>query len=161
MSVEQTIVIGIISSIIASIVFYLLMILIKPRFVISDKISCIKVDDEYMDYMIKIVNKTRSVITNVNYMLTYCVEGEDGIVEIYTVAPLKSPIMNIDKYTRKNTDYAVRITYRIRNGEYVLKENTFFDFTFQAYHSFSNAMRIKKQIFYKNPPLGWAVAPPP
>ena len=121
MSVEQTIVIGIISSIIASIVFYLLMILIKPRFVISDKISCIKVDDEYMDYMIKIVNKTRSVITNVNYMLTYCVEGEDGIVEIYTVAPLKSPIMNIDKYTRKNTDYAVRITYRIRNGEYVLK----------------------------------------
>ncbi len=75
MSIEQTIIIGVISSIIASIVFYLLMILIKPRFAISEKISCVKVDDEYTDYMIKIVNKTRSVITNVNYMLTFCVEG--------------------------------------------------------------------------------------
>lgn len=146
---QQTIIVGIISSIIASVVFYLLMILIKPKFIISDKISCVKVDDDYTDYMIKIVNTTRTVITNVSYSLVYCIEGQDGIIEVHSVKPLKSPVINIDKYTKKNTDYAVRITYRIKNGEYELKNNTYFDFTFQAYHSFSNAMKIKKQTYEK------------
>ncbi|MFR9146651.1 MAG: hypothetical protein ACLVJ4_08475 [Mediterraneibacter sp.] len=147
MSIQETVLLGVISSIIASIVFYLLMILIKPKFIISHKMSKTPVDSEYTDYMIKVVNMTRTVITNVSYSLEYCIEGPDGIIEVHTIKPLKKPLLNMDKYCKHNTDYAIRITYRIKNEEYPLKDNTYFDFTFQAYHSFSNSLRIKKRRF--------------
>ena len=149
MRLEETIILGIISSIIASIVFYLIMIFIKPRFIISDKIGCTKVDNEYVDYVIKIVNTTHAYITNIDYSLLYCIESDDGVVEIKIVEPLKTPLKNLDKYTKKNTDYAYRITYRIKKEDYPLNENTYFEFTFQANHSFSNAMKIKKSIYRK------------
>lgn len=152
MSIQQTIVLGIVSSAIASLVFYLWMILIKPRFIISDKICLKKVDDESTDYIIKIANTTRSFITNVTYSLIYCVEGQDGLKDIRAIEPLKPPITHMNKYTKKNTDYAVRITYRLKNEDYPLNDKAFFMFTFQAYHSFSNAMRISKKI-YKNDDL--------
>jgi hypothetical protein len=150
MSIQQTIVLGIISSVIASIVFYLWMILIKPRFIISDKICWSKSDDEYDYLMVKVANTTRSFLTNLSYSLIYCVEGEDGLKDIKTIEPLKAPIKHMNKYTSKNTDYAVRITYKVKKDEYPLNDSTFFMFTFQAYHSFSNAMRIKKKTYYKN-----------
>lgn len=150
MSIQQTIILGVVSSAIASLVFYLWMILIKPRFIISDKICLKKVDDENTDYIIKIANTTRSFITNVTYSLIYCVESEDGLKDIKTVEPLKPPITHMNKYTNKNTDYAVRITYRLNREEYPLNDKAFFMFTFQAYHSFSNAMRISKKIYKKD-----------
>lgn len=150
MDIQQTIILGIVSSVIASLVFYFLMILIKPRFIISDKIclKCIN-DDEY-DYIIKVANTTHSFITNVTYSLIYCEEGADGLKDIQTLEPLKVPITNISKYTRKNTDYAVRLTYRLDKSKYPLDDLSYFLFTFQAYHSFSNAMKIKKQLYTKN-----------
>lgn len=149
MGLQETIIVGIISSIIASAVFYFLMILIKPRFIISDKMSK-RESEGYTYYMIKVVNTTRSVITNVNYSLQYCIEGPDGIVEVQHVEPLKKPLLNMVEYSRKHTDYAVRITYKIKNDEFPIKENTFFDFTFQAYHSFSNSLKIKKKRYGKD-----------
>lgn len=149
MGLQETIILGVISSIIASAVFYLLMVLIKPRFTISNKISKI-VHHGYTDYIIKVVNTTRSVITNVNYSLQYCVEGQDEIVEVHSVEPFKKPILNMEKYNKKNTDYAVRITYRIKDGEYELKDNTHFEFTFQANHSFSNSLKIEKKTYRKD-----------
>lgn len=146
MNVQETILVGIISSVVASMVYYLLMISIKPRFIISDKMSK-TVCNGYTDYMIKVVNTTRSVITNINYSLEYCIEGPDGIIEVQNVKPLKSPLLNIDKYTKKNTDYAIRLTYRVKDGDFELKDNTYFEFTFQAYHSFSNSLKIKKKIY--------------
>lgn len=62
MNIQQTIIIGVISSVIASVVFYLLMIGIKPRFIISDKMSMTPKDDGTVDYMVKVINKT-SVLT--------------------------------------------------------------------------------------------------
>ena len=147
MSIQETVLLGIISSIIASVVYYLLMIMIKPKFIISHKISKTPVDNEYTDYMIKVVNMTRTVITNVSYSLEYCIEGADDTIEVHTIEPLKKPLLNMDKYSRHNTDYAIRITYRIKNKDFPLDDNTYFDFTFQAYHSFSNSLRIKKRRF--------------
>lgn len=147
---QQTIILGVISSIIVSAMFYFWMILIKPRFIISDKICASKKDDGYTDYMIKIANTTRSFITNVNYSLLYCIEGEDGLKDVRTIKPYKAPIRYMNKYTKRDTDYAVRITYRITEDEYPLNDSAFFMFIFQANHSFSNAMRIKKNIYHKN-----------
>ena len=133
MDIRETIIVGIISSIIASIVFYLWMILIKPRFIISDKICIKKTQDSEADYMVKVANTTRSFITNVSYSLLYCVEGEDGLKDICTIDPYKPPI-----------------TYKIDEEKFPLNENSFFMFTFQAYHSFSNAMKIEKRVFRKS-----------
>ena len=149
-NIQQTIVLGVVSSIIASIVFYLWMILIKPRFIISDKMSMSEEDDDNVYYMVKIANTTHAFLTNISYSLIYCVEGEDGLKDIRTVEPLKTPIKHMNAYTTKNTDYAVRITYKLKKDEYPLDASTFFMFTFQAYHSFSNAMKIKKKIYRKN-----------
>ena len=150
MDIRETIIVGIISSIIASIVFYLWMVLIKPRFIISDKICIKKTQDSEADYMVKVANTTRSFITNVSYSLLYCVEGEDGLKDICTIDPYKPPITYMNKYSRSNTDYAVRITYKIDEEKFPLNENSFFMFTFQAYHSFSNAMKIEKRVFRKS-----------
>lgn len=150
MTIQQTIIVGIISSVIASLVFYLLMILIKPRFIIADKICRKKVSDTETDYIIKVVNTTRSFVTNIKYSLIYCVEDDDGIKEVQTIDPLKTPLANMNKYTRKNTDYAIRLTYRVKDEDYPMNDNSFLMFTFEAYHSFSNAMRIKKKIYFKD-----------
>lgn len=150
MDIQQTIIVGIVSSIIASLVFYSLMIMIKPRFIISDRICLKRVSEDEYDYIIKVANLTRSFITNVNYSLIYCEVREDGLKDIHTIAPLKPPIMNISKYSAKNTDYAVRLTYRIKNSEYKIDESSYFLFTFQAHHSFSNAMGIQEKIYLKS-----------
>lgn len=147
MNIQQTIVIGIISSIIASLVFYFLMILIKPRFIISEKICLKHFNSNECDYIIKIANTTHFFITNVTYSLIYCKEGPDGLKDIQTLEPYKAPITNISKYTRKNTDFAVRLTYRLEKAKFPLNDSSYFLFTFQANHSFSNAMRIKKQVY--------------
>ena len=67
-----------------------------------------------------------------------------------TIPPLKTGLTTMNKYTRKNTDYAVRLTYRIKKDEISLNNGNYFIFIFQAYHSFSNALKIKKVIFDKN-----------
>lgn len=150
MDIRQTILLGIVSSVIASLVFYFLMVLIKPRFIISDKICLKHINGDEYDYIIKVANTTHSFITNVNYSLIYCEVGTDGLKDIQTLEPLKAPITNVSKYTRKNTDYAVRLAYRLNKSDYPLDDSSYFLFTFQAYHSFSNAMKIKKQRYAKN-----------
>ncbi|MBD9291843.1 MAG: hypothetical protein EGS42_08110 [Coprococcus eutactus] len=149
MSMQQTIILGILSSTIASIVFYLWMVLIKPRFIISDKICKKRTKDDKIAYMIKVANTTHSFITNVSYSLLYCVEGEDGLKDIKIIEPYKPPLTYMNKYSKANTDYAVRITYLIDENQYPLTDASFFMFTFQAYHSFSNAMRIEKRTYRK------------
>lgn len=126
------------------------MILIKPRFIIADTICKSRVNDEETDYIIKVVNTTRSFVTNVKYSLIYCIENDDGIKNIQTIEPLKTPLANMNKYTKKNTDYAVRLTFRVRNADYPMDDRAFLMFTFEAYHSFSNAMRIKKEVYTKD-----------
>lgn len=150
MDIQQTIIIGIVSSIIASLVFYILMILIKPKFVISDKICLAKQDDEYIYYKVKVVNRTRTYITNINYSLAYCEDGDDGITDFQIVPGLKSPLLNLEGYSRDNMDYAARFTFRLDKEKYKLSSNSYFIFTFQANHSFSNAMKIKTKKYRLN-----------
>lgn len=76
-------------------------------------------------------------------------EGEDGLKDIKIIEPYKPPLTYMNKYSKANTDYAVRITYLIDENQYPLTDASFFMFTFQAYHSFSNAMRIEKRTYRK------------
>lgn len=150
MNIQQTIIIGVISSVIASVVFYLLMIGIKPRFIISDKMSMTPKDDGTVDYMVKVINKTRGYITNISYSLLYCVDRKDEIIDMEAVNPLKPSLLYMDAFTKKNKDYAVRITFNASKDECKIDDNSYFLFSFQANHSFSNSMKIKTKKYTKN-----------
>ena len=45
-------------------------------------------------------------------------------------------IICIDKYSKDNTDYAIRFVYEIDEKKYDIENNNYFVFTFCAYHFF-------------------------
>lgn len=147
---QDTIISGVISGVIASIVFYFLIFAIRPRFIISKKICRKQLGNGKTVHMIKVANITRSILTNIEYSLEYCTDGADDIKKCTVVTPIeKIPIININKYSLRNTDYAVRLSYDIDDATYPLNDTCYFIFTFRAYHSFSNTMKIKK-VTYRN-----------
>ena len=148
MTIAQTIILGIISSIVASLVFYLLVILIKPNFDVSSEISTTDISDDTIRCKIKVVNRSRSILTNISYSLVYCIEGQDGIKDYNTIKPAKKALTFIRQYQEDNSDYAVRLSFDINKNKYPLSKDVTFIFTFQATHSFSNSIRIK-QCKYK------------
>lgn len=140
----QTIITGIISGIISSMLFYIFIFGIKPRIDISNQI-CLERHSDRNIYVVKVVNKSRTFITNVKYQMILCKKSNDGNVSITTIHPLKEPMVNIDKYLKKTTDFAVQISYEM--DEKLFDKNSYLEFTFEAYHSFSNAMRVKQKKY--------------
>lgn len=205
MGIQQTIILGIISSVIASIVFYFWMFLLKPKFIISNELRIAhsenKDEEEKYDfYEIKIVNKTRTFLTNIDYSLMYCNKVKNGVIDAITLEPQKEKITFINKYSKKlgvykifkpfwnfikskkrlfcknlkmsiflkkiktsefygrfkflkffeeDDDYAIRLLFKIEKGKCPLKNSSCFMFTFQAYHSFSNTLKLKTKIYEK------------
>lgn len=66
------------------------------------------------------------------------------------VNPLKPSLLYMDAFTKKNKDYAVRITFNASKDECKIDDNSYFLFSFQANHSFSNSMKIKTKKYTKN-----------
>lgn len=138
---------GIISSVIASVVFYIWMIIIKPRFKIADMMCISDENDDEIEYKIKVVNHSRVMLTNVSYYLVFCENSIDEIKGIRIIPPAKTCVTTMNKYTKNNTDYALRLTYCIKKSDFPLENGNHFIFVFQAYHSFSNALKIKKVMY--------------
>ncbi len=150
MHIEETILLGTVSSVIASLVFYLWMILIKPRFDVSSKISVTDVAPNTVRCKVKVVNRTRAILTNVTYSFAYCIEGRDGIKDYNVIKPAKEPLTFIKQYQKHDTDYAVRLSFDLDKSKYPLNDNVTLIFTFQASHSFSNSVRIKRVSYRLN-----------
>lgn len=150
MSILQQIIYSIITGIIASIVFYLILFTIRPRVKLSDVICISGSSDKFKIAKIKVVNLGRSMLMNVNYTLHYCVNYDDGLIDMTEIHPRKSSLSTISKYSHKNTDYAVRITYEIPNEHYPLLENAKFVFTLQVTHPLSNTSKCIKKEYCKD-----------
>ncbi len=140
--------VGVFSSLIASIVYALLSFGIKPKIKISDKICVTDNQNGTHTYKIKVVNKSHIQLVNVSYHLVYGVCGKDDISYIQEILPKKPPVTTIMKKNKKNTDYALRVTYEINDGEYVCDDNSYFEFTMQATHPLSNSILCKKVRYY-------------
>ena len=139
---------GVVSGIVASVIFFAVLLLIRPRIEISDDISY----DEDGVYWIKIVNLTRSMLKNLKYTF-HCYETlGDNIFHVTHIEPNKKSLFFIDKYRRKDEDakYAVAFSYRIQ--ENLLRETTNkFVFIFLADHAVSNTSScIKKEYSQYN-----------
>lgn len=144
----DVVLIGIVSSFIASVVYALLSFGIKPKIKISKKICVTENRDGTHTYKIKIVNKSRFQLINVSYHLVYGTYGKDDISYVTEILPKKPPISVISRKSRKNTDYALRVNYEIDENKYACNENSYFEFTVQATHWLSNSIKCKKVRYY-------------
>ena len=138
------IIMSVITGVAASICFMLFLLLVRPNIKIATEMCKDPCYDNL--YRIKVVNKSRAILNNVDYSLHYCEDAGDGIKEIREIPPRKSKMTFWDKYSWKCEDYAVRLSYEIDPKEFPL-ENAELEFTIMAYHSFSNTMCCKKQIY--------------
>lgn len=143
---------GIVSGIIASICFAEILFLIKPKVKVSNFICFSKNVDGTLTYKIKIVNKSRFMLTNINYSLRYIkTQGKDR-ASATEIAPINSTIINIDGFSRSHkkqkVHYSIRLTYNINPIECELNDSSRFEFIFTANHSLSNAPICVKRQYY-------------
>lgn len=148
----STILESILTGVVASFTFYVILLFIRPKLKVSSQISCRHIANNTDEYKIKLVNKTFSMLYNVRYVLYYCIERDDGIHDIEEIQPLKTPLTSITGYSlkRDNTDYAVRITYIIDNKKYVLNEKTKLIFVIMCNHSLSNTSKCIRMEYRVN-----------
>ena len=146
----ESVLIGILSGFIASIVFFAVMLIIKPRANVSSQIcKRISKDSNKSVYQIKIVNLTRATLSNLRYCLQYNIDNGDGTSNVTEIKPSKSCLFYIDKYRRRDKDakYAVRISFNIDESEHELKDRAYYIFTLYAQHGLSNTATCKREIY--------------
>ncbi len=150
MEILTTIVTGVLSGIVASVCFYLMLKHIKPRIEISPVMCIDDSDPDNVFYRTKFVNRSKKVITKLQYILQYIEIKQDCIHTIKTVEPHFPKLQMIDKYDKKDKDsrYALRISYKIPNmDELNDKGNVKWIFTVIAEDPDSGTTTCVKQEF--------------
>ena len=129
---------GVVSGLIASIVFFFLFYIIKPKIIISDKIcrdasNCIS--------RIKVVNMSRYALVNVKYTLYLYRRSADGIADVSFIKPNKKELEFIKAYSKTESDYAVRLSYRLDEVEFNSRPNeeSYLLFSIYACHSLTGS----------------------
>lgn len=151
----ESIITGILSGAISSIIIYCLVFKIKPKILISDQIAKSFENDKCI-YRIKIVNKSKFDVFNVDCHLYYCYTQEDGIIQITEISPIKTRITHISRYNKKdeNNEHAVRLSFDITEKyehQLLSDENAFFQLTVVATHGFTNtSTHIEKKYLSNN-----------
>jgi hypothetical protein len=139
---------GVISGLVASVVFYYLLQRVRPEIYVSDKVRKVQTDDDGTLVQIKVVNKTGYMLTNVKYALYFCKSVGDGVHSTDGIPPVKAqPLTFIDKYSQedKNAEYAVRFFYRIPPNVPIAEG--WLEFSIYAEHEFSNAAACVKKRY--------------
>lgn len=122
--------------------------LIKPRIKIAKKISCHIKEDDKFEFQIKFINKSLFSLKNVDYWLTLIYEV-DGDRNINDVSFKKDKFHIIKRYSKKNTDYAIKITTK-GNLKLILDDaitrfgrgKAYLEFSVYAEHSLTSAGKI-------------------
>lgn len=140
---------GIIAGVVSSIIFFIVIGLIKPKVEIAEDIS---LDRQTNIYKIKAVNHSRSMLTNVKYLLLYQNDNGQGVTSVQEILPIKDSLQYIDAYSGKRNycDYAVRISYYFNEQTHPLDANHKLVFIIFAEHSRSNKSKCYKQVYTKS-----------
>jgi len=127
---------GIISGVVAAGLFYIFLFLVRPKICVSNK-ACRDPEDGAL-IRIKVVNRSRSMLTNVKYVLRFCQSQDGYVTQIQEIPPRGTPVGFIDKYlgNDKNAEYAIRFSYNIPSG--IKISDGWLEFAIQANHGFSN-----------------------
>lgn len=139
---------GIITGIIASIVFYYMLKHIKPKLSISKYMCLIPQRQDSSIYQVKFVNESKKNITDLDYVLQHMAIGKDGVHTIKEIPPYKEKLKFISKYDKNDPDanYAVRISYDIPK-EYMPTDDSKLLFTIIAKDPDSGSTRCIIQEF--------------
>lgn len=140
----ESIIAGIISGVISSLFLYIVLFRVKPHLLISNNICRDKFDNKFR---IKVVNLSHANLSDVKYTLHACYRSEDGIVDVEEIAPAKSKLEFVQRYSRKDmyADYAVRLSYDLT--PYISGDYSYFLFTFYAKHSISGTGTFIRKEF--------------
>jgi len=71
-------IIGIISGVVSSLIFGVILLFVRPKIFVSERI-CSANEDGVLFYRIKVVNKTHTMLTGVKYVLYYCEDQGDSV----------------------------------------------------------------------------------
>ena len=136
---------GVISGVVASVVICIFLLSVRPKIRVSEKI-CRDPDDGAL-IRIKVVNRTRFMLTNVKYVLNYCQNKSDGLHEIDAILPRKTPVEFIDKYSKSDekAEYAIWFSYKIPPHIDVAKG--WLEFSIHASHGFSKTSACVKKKY--------------
>ena len=135
---------GVIAGIVASVVFYIFLFSVRPKIYVSSK-ACRAPEDGAL-IRIKVVNRTRFMLTNVKYVLNFCQSQGEGVHQVEVIPPCKTPIEFISKYSKNDTnaEYAIRFLYEIPS--HIRISDGWLEFAIYANHGFSNtSVCVKKK----------------
>ena len=94
---------GVISGVVASIVVCVFLLLVRPKISVSNKACKASEGEDGTFIRIKVVNRTRSMLTNVKYVLNFCQSQGEGVHQVEVIPPCKAPsnlLTSILKATR-------------------------------------------------------------
>lgn len=147
------IVTGVVAGVVSSAIFFIFLALIKPKIKISKDI-CFTPEENSSDpskgtYRIKIVNKSRVMLTNIRYIFLYVKNKVNEVNSVEEIPPLKNTLKFIDKYgsDENYSDYAVRIAFDYDPIKFPLDNGNELSFIIFAEHSRSNKSRCYKQTY--------------
>ncbi len=148
MSLPDTVISGIISGVIASFCYAMVMFFVKPRIKISTDLA------KWKDiYYVKVVNKTFATITDLDYSMYYCVNHADGVSTTVEIKPIKDKLVLVSRnnpFKKKYSDNALQLTFKIDMKKFPINDkDRCLEFHVLGNHSFSNTKKCVKQIFYE------------
>ena len=146
-----SVIVGLISGVVSSLISFVIMYFISPRIIIAPKIAESQEGNDTF-YRIKVVNKSRFPLYNVDYCLYYCDEQAEGVITTHRIHSFKPPLRFISRYSSRDKGhrYAVRITYKIDKTKYPLNDHAFLRITFVATHGFTGTTRCFSTTFTQN-----------
>lgn len=144
----ESAIIGVVSGVVSSSIFFVVMSCIKPRIKVS-KLICRSVENSKVIYRIKVVNLTRAMLTHLQYSLFFYEDDGKMVSNVFKISPAKEMLTHIDAYkgNENYSDYAIRITYEFDEDKFPLNERTKLVFTIFAQHTFSNSVACVKRVY--------------
>ncbi len=141
--------------VVSSVIFFVGIGLIKPKIIISDNI-CFTPDENSTDpskgtYRIKVVNKSKVMLTNLTYILLYVKNRGNEVFSVEEIPTIKNTLKFIDKYKGDEdySDYAVRIAFKYDKDKYPLTDGAKLNFIIFAEHSYSNKSKCYKKVYFE------------
>ncbi|SOD40397.1 hypothetical protein [Nitrosovibrio sp. Nv4] len=148
----ENLLVGIVGSLVASLVFLIALFSLRPKIVFSPYIANQSKADEAM-YGFKLINKSRFPLTHVEFQLTLITPKAvpNGVVLRNRLIPLtKGNVFEVGGYSRKDKDahYAIRVGTPEDLCSVCESEGQYLYFTVVAQHSLSGFSGVFTKYYY-------------
>ena len=148
---------GVISGLIASFFFFLILFCIKPKIKTSEEVAK-KEEDGKTEYFIKVVNLSRSMFIDVEYTLNVCTDipmpgtchKPEVLIKTQRIKFSKEPITLINGYKKDSNDFAVwlRVDEDLQN--LVKEKGSYLEFNITGKHNISNRTKAFTVKYFKS-----------